>query len=68
MLSVAKDKKTTDRHKPRRIVGIPDAIAAELEKLAEEQFNTLSEQVKIACREYLSRLDRLPKPGKKPGG
>lgn len=68
MLSVAKEKKNTDRHKPRRIVGIPDQLAKALESLAEEQFNTLTEQVKIAVREHLEKHGRLPKPGKKPGG
>lgn len=63
MLDVAKNKSdSTDRHKPRRIVGIPDVLAAELEKLAAEQFNTLAEQVKIAVREYLQKHGRLPKP------
>lgn len=68
---VAKDKgksKGADRHKPRRMVGVPDALAQELERMADEQYNTLAEQVKIAVREYLEKHGRLPKPGKKPGG
>lgn len=53
---------SADRHKPRRMVGIPEVLAVALEQLAAEEFNTISEQVKIACREYLERRDRLPKP------
>lgn len=64
MLDVAKEKKKTDRHKPRRIVGIPEPIAKALCEIAEEEFNNLAEQVKIACREYLERKGRLPKVGK----
>lgn len=67
MLGVAKDKKkNADRHKPRRIVGIPEPFAVALEGLASEQFNTLAEQVKIAVREYLDKHGRLPKPKGKP--
>lgn len=68
MPDVAKNK-NPDRHKPRRMVGIPEALAAALEAMATEQFNTLAEQVKIAVREYLEKHDRLPKPkpDKKPG-
>lgn len=62
---VAKGKKKTDRHKPRRIVGIPEALAKALEEIGEEQFNSLAEQVKIACREYLDRKGRLPRVGGK---
>ncbi len=58
------DANKGDRHKPRRIVGIPLVLAEALESLADEEFNTLAEQVKIACREYLERRGRLPKPKK----
>lgn len=61
---MSKQKQTGDRHKPRRMVGIPEVLAVALEQLAAEEFNTLSEQVKVACREYLERRDRLPKPKK----
>jgi hypothetical protein len=68
MPRVAKDKDTDekkgDRHKPRRIVGIPGPLADALEQLADEEFNTLAEQVKIACREYLERRGRLPRRSK----
>ncbi len=68
MLDVAKNKTPADeapkrdRHKPRRLVGVPEPLATALEELATEEFNTLAEQVKIACREYLERRGRLPKP------
>jgi len=60
MNPVANKKKNPDRHKARRIVGIPEALAVALEGVAADQFNTLAEQVKIAVREYLERLNRLP--------
>ena len=55
-------KNTTDAHKPSRMCRIPEAMAVALEGLAAEQFNSLTEQVKIAVREYLERNHRLPKP------
>lgn len=41
-------------------------MAAALEGIAAEQFNSITEQVKIAVREYLDRHGRLPTPGRKP--
>lgn len=55
--------KKVDKHKPSRMVRIPEAMAVALEGLAEEQFNSLTEQVKIAVREYLEKNNRLPRPG-----
>jgi len=55
-------KKTQDKHKPSRMVRIPEAMAVALETMADEQFNSLTEQVKVAVREYLERNNRLPKP------
>jgi hypothetical protein len=52
-----------DRHKPSRMVRIPEPLAKALESIAAEEFNSLAEQVKTACREYLERKGRLPKPG-----
>jgi hypothetical protein len=43
--------------------GKPQAMALALEQMAAEQFNSLTEQVKIAVREYLERHQRMPKPG-----
>jgi hypothetical protein len=58
------DKKQADRHKPSRMVRIPEPMARALERIADEQFNTLTEQVKIAVREYLQKAGRLPQPRK----
>jgi hypothetical protein len=55
--------KNPDKHKPNRMVRIPEAMALALEQMAAEQFNSLTEQVKIAVREYLERHQRMPKPG-----
>lgn len=57
-------KKQPDRHKPSRMVRIPEPMARALEQIADEQFNSLTEQVKVAVREYLERANRLPKPAK----
>lgn len=56
--------KKNDRHKSARMVRIPESLAVALESVAVEQYNSLTEQVKIAVREYLQRIDRLPKPPK----
>lgn len=61
-LGLMANKKAADKHKPSRMVRIPDAMAEELEAMAEEQFNSLAEQVRIALRQYLERNNRLPKP------
>ncbi len=58
--------KPNDRHKPRHMVGIPKPIAAALKELADEDFNTIAEQVKIACREYLEKRGKAIKPAKPP--
>lgn len=63
---MANKKPTPDRHKPRRMVSIPEPLAVALEGIASEQFSSITEQVKIAVREYLERHDRLPTPGRKP--
>jgi hypothetical protein len=61
-----KKPRPDDRHKPSRMVRIPEAMAAALEEVAAEQFNTLTEQVKVGLREYLERMGRLPKPPGRP--
>ena len=63
---MATNKKNADKHKPSRMVRIPEAMAAALEEMAEEQFNSLTEQVKVAVREYLERNKRLPTPHQRP--
>lgn len=54
--------KQPDRHKPNKLVRVPLPIAQALEQMAREQFNRLPDQVLAACREYLERHNRLPKP------
>lgn len=44
----------------RRLVAIPEALAAALEEVAEEEFNNLAVQVRIACLERLKQLGRAP--------
>jgi metal-responsive CopG/Arc/MetJ family transcriptional regulator len=63
MLDMGSKKKPVDTHKPSRMVRLPEVMAQALESMAAEQYNTLTEQVKIAVREYLERHERLPKPG-----
>lgn len=57
-------KKKPDKHKPSRMVRIPEALAKALEEVAEQHFNKLTDQVKIAVREYLEKHDKLPKPSR----
>lgn len=62
MIRMADKKKPGDRHKPSRMLRLPELLAKALEELAREDFNSITEQAKIAVREYLERRDRLPKP------
>jgi len=63
LLMATKPKsKQPDRHKPSKMVRIPLPIAKALEQMALEQFNKLPDQVLAACREYLEKHNRLPKP------
>jgi hypothetical protein len=55
-------KRTTDRHKPGRLVRIPAVWCEVLEEIAAVEQNNLTDQVKAAVKEYLDRLGRLPKP------
>lgn len=60
---MAKKKKEEDRHKPSRMVRIPERMALALEELAETRENTLTDEVRTAVREYLERNDLWPKKG-----
>lgn len=51
---------TSDRHKPRRLVGISERICLALEQMGEDREATLTEMVKVACIDYLTRHDRWP--------
>lgn len=66
IVMAATPKRDRDRHKPSRMVRIPEPMAVALEGVADEQFNSLTEQVKIAVREYLERINRLPAPKHRP--
>lgn len=49
-----------DRHKPGKLVRIPERLVSLLRELADEDFNSVTEQAKIAVREYLQRKGKLP--------
>ncbi len=57
-------RKKTDRHKPSRMVRLPDALAEPLRDVAEERVTDLTTEVKQAVREYLERLGRWPRKHK----
>lgn len=65
LVGMSKQKPTGGKHKPRRMVGIPEKLAVVLEKLGESRMQNLTELVKTVCVEYLTRLDLWPpKPAK----
>jgi len=64
MYLMAQKKKTNDRHKPRRMVGVREPLALKLLQLADMDVNDLTEQVNRACREYLERRGMMPEQGK----
>lgn len=55
-----------DRHKPRRMVGVPERVCAALEQVGREREASLAEMVKNACIHFLESLNRWPpnKPGR----
>lgn len=58
-----KPKKTgKGRYKPYKSVRIPLRLAELLEELAEQDFDTFSDQVRAAVRERLIRRGKLPRP------
>lgn len=56
----------SDRHKPRRMVGVPERVCAALEAMGKEREATLAEMVKNACIHFLEANNRWPPPGKAP--
>lgn len=46
--------------KPYRMVRIPERYAAALERHAVDRESDLTEQVRIAVREYMDRLNLIP--------
>ena len=57
-----KQPAASDRHKPRRLVGIPERICLALEELGNERETTLTEMVKVGLIHYLESLSRWPPP------
>jgi len=62
----AHKKPQADRHKPRRMVGVPERICAVLDQMGAEREASLAEMVKNACLFFLEQNNRWP-PGKAPG-
>jgi hypothetical protein len=54
-----------DRHKPRRMVGVPERVCVALEAMGREREASLAEMVKNACLFYLEQNGRWP-PSRKP--
>jgi hypothetical protein len=59
---MAKKSTGPDRHKPRRMVSIPERVAAVLAEVGRGREASLSETVKVACIAYLESLNRWPPP------
>ena len=57
------DKKSSDRHKPSRMVRVRKRLADVLEKLAEREASSLGEEANNAIREYLKDKGLWPPPG-----
>lgn len=57
-------KDVADRHKPRRMVGIPTRVAAILQKQAELRLTRLSDEVKRILIEHLQREGLWPSSDK----
>ena len=53
-----------DRHKPRRLVGISERICKQFDKLALDREAKLTELVKNACIDYLTRAGLWPPASK----
>lgn len=62
---MSKKPPKSDRHKPRRMVGVPDRICQVLELLGREEEAPLSEMVKRACIEYARTRGKWPPPAGK---
>ncbi len=62
MPSKKPSKPSAGKYKPYRAVRIPERMAVLLEELAGEDFNTLSDQVRDACRDRLMARGKLPRP------
>lgn len=58
--TMSKKKPKGGKHKPRRMVGLPRRIAEPLEEVADARETNVTELVKLACIEFLERLNRWP--------
>ncbi len=63
----ASEQSKPDRHKPGKLVRVPLRMYELLQELADDEFNTPTEQTKVAIREYLQRKGKLPRPKAEPG-
>lgn len=55
---------SSDRHKPRRTVGLRERLAAQLQILCERNATDLTEETNRAVREMLEREGLWPPPAK----
>lgn len=55
-----KQSKMPDRHKPSRMIRIPERMAEQAELLAERNATSITEVAKTALREYLEKLGLWP--------
>lgn len=60
-----KRKPESDRHKPRRLVGIPESICLILEELGKAREANLTEMVRVGLIDYLERKGKWPPPPRK---
>lgn len=68
MTRMPKTPKKNDRHKPRRMVGVPERVCTALEEEGQTREASLAEMVKVACIFFLESKGRWPPPppGKAP--
>ncbi len=57
-------KKSTDRHKPSRMVRLKESLARRLDSLVERNATSLAQEVNRAVRELLEREGLWPPPSK----
>jgi hypothetical protein len=57
--------KKRPRYKPHRTIRVPEALALELEKLADERLSKINVEAVALLREGLERLGRWPPRAKK---
>lgn len=54
-------RKTTEQYrKPRRVIGVPEKLCAQLDVLATRHASDITEEVRTAVREYLERHNLWP--------